>query len=83
VTAARASTPWRCPHGPVAGLPGKTGAEQDRKARDDVTNEGGRSGGQHAPQDGGRTDEPRQQGGQGSRQDIEREEADKGQGSTA
>jgi hypothetical protein len=65
------------------GSPGKTGAEQDRKARDDVTNEGGRSGGQHAPQDGGRTDEPRQRGGQGSRQDIERKEADKGQGSTA
>ncbi len=62
------------------GSPGKTGAEQDQKARDDMTNEGGRSGGQHAPEGGGQTDKSRQQGGQ---QDMDSEKADKGRGSPA
>ena len=61
----------------------KSGPHQDQKARDDMRNEGGRSGGRRIPEGDG-TDEPRQRGGgRGSQRDIEREKADKGQGGPA
>lgn len=56
----------------------KSGAQQDQKARDDMRNEGGRSGGSRIPGSDAQCDESSQQRGQGSRQDIEREKAERG-----
>ena len=62
------------------GATGQDDPQQKGQTQDARPNEGGRSGGEQAPQDGGQTDKSRQQGGQ---RDMEREKADKGRGSPA
>ena len=61
------------------GKPGKTDAQHRGSVDEARPNEGRRSGGQQ----GGTQRDTTRQGGQGSQQEIEREKAERGQGSPA
>jgi len=63
--------------------PNKSGAQQDQKVRDDMRNEGGRSGGPRIPGGDAQGDGASRQRGQGSRHDIERGKEERGKGSPA
>jgi hypothetical protein len=61
------------------GSTGQDDPQQRGRMEDARPSEAGRSGGQHTPQSGGQADRSRQ----GDQQDMEREKAEKGQGSPA